>query len=182
MQRHVPALPRSEWPTHANYPNQALLLGSHDNFRNISAHLVKESLRAWSAASTQPPRADLANLFRRWKRAMKGHEGYEESKLYPYLHAKYGVSMAVLEMHHQSLGAAEDRVYEAESKGDALRFSHALKKHHEILIPHLAQEEEMVIPLLLALDRGEFERYSRGHIAALLRELAVGGKELAENG
>ena len=103
---------------------------------------------------------------------MKSHEGYEEGKLYPYLSAKYGVSMATLKLHHKSLGLAEERVHAAENEGDALKFAHTLKKHDEILVPHLAQEEETVIPLLLALKPGDFERYSNGHIAGLLRELA----------
>ncbi len=113
---------------------------------------------------------------------MKNHEGYEEAKLYPYLSAKYGVSMAILELHHKSLGLAEDRVNSAEKDGDALKFAHALKKHDEILVPHLAQEEEMVIPLLLALSAREFERYTNGNIGALLCELAREAEEIDANG
>jgi len=139
-------------------------------------------MQAWALSPKRPPRTDLAKLFRRWKRGMKSHEGYEEGKLYPYLNAKYGVNMAVLEMHHRILGQVEERVFAAESEGDALKFAHALKKHDEVLVPHLAQEEEMVIPLLLALKPKEFERYSRGHISGLLRELAMEEKELRDNG
>ncbi len=179
---YLPDLPRSAWADHVNYPSQVLLLGSHDNFRDVSAHLVRESMQAWALSPKRPPRADLAKLFRRWKRGMKSHEGYEEGKLYPYLNAKYGVNMAVLEMHHRILGQVEERVFAAESEGDALKFAHALKKHDEVLVPHLAQEEEMVIPLLLALKPKEFERYSRGHISGLLRELAMEEKELRDNG
>jgi len=113
---------------------------------------------------------------------MKSHEGYEETKLYPYLSAQYGVSMAVLELHHKSLGLAEDRVNAAEREGDALKFAHALKKHDEVLVPHLAQEEEMVIPLLLSLTPREFERYANGNISGLLREIAREAKELDANG
>jgi hypothetical protein len=121
-------------------------------------------------------------LFRRWKRAMKNHEGYEEHKLYPYLQAKYGVSMAILELQHRSLGLAEDKVIAADRDGDALQFAHALKKHDEVLVPHLAQEEDMVIPLLLTLKPREFERYSNGHIAGLLREIERATKEQGSNG
>jgi hypothetical protein len=113
---------------------------------------------------------------------MKSHEGYEEGKLYPYLSAKYGVSMAILELHHKSLGLAEERVHAADNQADALKFAHALKRHDEILVPHLAQEEEMVIPLLLALDPKTFERYRNGHTASLLRELARESEEMAANG
>lgn len=108
--------------------------------------------------------------------------GYEESKLYPYLRAKYGVKTSILELHHRTLGLAEERVYAAESEGDALKFAHALKKHDEILVPHLAQEESIVIPLLLSLMPSEFERYSNGHISTLLRELALETKAVNPNG
>ena len=180
--KEIPDLPRSLWQSHQNFPGHALLLGSHDNFRNISTHLVNESMRAWSTAPTLPPRADLPQLFKRWKRAMKNHEGYEEAKLYPYLNAKYGVSMSILELHHKNLGLAEDRVNRAERDADALKFAHALKKHDQILVPHLAQEEEMVIPLLLALTPREFERYSNGNIRGLLREIAREAEEFDSNG
>lgn len=180
--KDLPDLPRTQWQAHANFPNHALLLGSHDNFRKISTHLVSESMRAWASAPTQRPPANLMGLFRRWKRAMKNHEGYEEHKLYPYLQAKYGVSMAVLELHHRNLGSAEDKVIAADRAGDALQFAHALKKHDEILVPHLAQEEEMVIPLLLDLNPKEFERFSNGHIAGLLREIDRETKERERNG
>ena len=113
---------------------------------------------------------------------MKSHEGYEEGKLYPYLNAKYGVKTAVLELHHQTLGLADERVHAAVEEGDALKFAHALKKHDEILVPHLAQEEDLLIPLLLALEPREFERYSNGHISGLLRDLARGAKPSRTNG
>ncbi len=113
---------------------------------------------------------------------MKNHEGYEEGKLYPFLEAKYGVSMAVLELQHQGLGLAEDRVYKAVRDGDALQFAHALKKHDEVLVSHLAQEEDMVIPLLLSLEPKEFRRYSNRHILELLRDLKKASKEEQANG
>lgn len=164
-------IPRSEWRSHPKYSTQALLLGSHDNFRKLSAHLVTESMRAWAAAPTRAPDRNLSGLFGRWKSAMKNHEGYEESKLYPYLTAKYGVGMSILEVHHQRLGLAEDRVKAATRAGDALKFAHALKTHDEILVPHLEQEENMVIPLLLSLTPEEFRRFRSERISVLLQEL-----------
>jgi hypothetical protein len=139
-------------------------------------------MRSWSAAPKRPPRPEPFALFKRWKRAMKSHEGYEESKLYPYLHARYGVSMSILELHHQQLGLADEKVHSAFAAGDALKFAHALKKHDEILVPHLAQEEEMVIPLLLSLTPREFERFTNGNIRTLLRNLERDAKEAESNG
>ena len=103
---------------------------------------------------------------------MRGHEGYEEGKLYPYLQARYGVNLSPLEEQHQELKVAEDRVHAAHEAADALAAAHAYKKHDEILVPHLRQEEDIVIPLLLSMKRSEFERYANGSISTLLRLLA----------
>ncbi len=161
-------MPRSEWQTHPHYPRQVLLLGSHENFRRISTHLVHESLKHWSATPSAPPLRDHFALFRRWKSAMKGHEGYEEGKLYPYLRARYGVSTTKLQRDHAELGRADEHVRAAFREGDSLRASHALERHNAVLVPHLAREEDTVIPLLLAMSPDEFRRYSSGSIGNLL--------------
>jgi len=103
---------------------------------------------------------------------MKSHEGYEEGKLYPYLHARFGVRMQVLVEQHEDLGVAEERVRAAYRNGNSLEAAHAFKKHDEILVPHLALEEQMVIPLLLDMSAEEFDRYSQSSIASLLRYVA----------
>jgi len=163
--------PRSEWSSHPNYPSQALLLGSHDNFRRVSELLVRESMKAWSVAPQAPPQAPLRQLFDRWKRAMKGHEAYEEGKLYPYLEARFGVDLTSLRADHRELSTAEGKVRDAFDAGDALAFAHALRAHDEILDTHLDEEEDAVIPLLLSLEPGEFRRYYNGQIDDLLRSL-----------
>jgi hypothetical protein len=38
----------------------------------------------------------------------------------------------------------------------------ALKSHDEVLLKHLNQEEEAVIPLLLSLGRAEFVQFAGG--------------------
>jgi hypothetical protein len=167
----VPHIPRTDWRRHENFPHQALLLGSHDNFRAVSAHLVNRSMASWSNSPIAPPRAELLDLFVRWKRAMRSHEHYEEGKLYPYLRARYGIDASGLEAQHDELGRCDQAVHAAYRSKDALRFAHALKKHDEILIPHLEQEEEAVIPPLLSLSREEFDRYTRSDIGALLQSL-----------
>lgn len=103
---------------------------------------------------------------------MKNHERYEERKLYPYLRALFGVSTAELERNHEELGRADKQVHAAFREGDSLRASHALKQHDEILVPHLAREEDLVIPLLLSMTPQKFRHYSNGNIVTLLRDVA----------
>lgn len=93
-----------------------------------------------------------------WKRGMSGHEAYEERKLYPYLSRRWGVSFEAAEEGHEQLAVHDRAVRAALDSGEGL--AAALRGHHEVLIGHLALEEEMVIPLLLALTPEEFEAYS----------------------
>ena len=46
----------------------------------------------------------MRSLFERWQAAMAGgHEQYEEHKLYPYLEARYPVSLEPLQAGHRQL-------------------------------------------------------------------------------
>lgn len=163
-------LPRSEWPSHPNYPQQVLLMGAHQNFREISLHvvtLVKEQ---------RAPRAK--RLFSSWMMAMRGHEHYEESKLFKYLSQRYGLSMSALEEGHEELHEKEAWVNDgfaacaredSQEHRDAL--VEALLAYRDVLWAHLKLEEDTVIPLLLAMTPEEFQRYYNGDIQSLLEEL-----------
>lgn len=37
----APKIPREEWTFHPRFRNQALLLGSHSNFRRVSRYLIE---------------------------------------------------------------------------------------------------------------------------------------------
>lgn len=39
----VPRIPREEWTSHPRFRAQALLLGSHSNFRRVSRYLVDKA-------------------------------------------------------------------------------------------------------------------------------------------
>lgn len=144
----TPNIPRAEWRQHPRFETQALLLGSHANFRRISAHLVEH-------AEAEPARAQA--LYTLWKRAMASHEAYEERKLYPFLANRWGVSFAEAEAGHERLAERDADVRAAFASGVGVR--HALTAHHEVLIAHLALEEELVIPLLLTLSPEEFTEF-----------------------
>ena len=106
-------------------------------------------------------------LFRRWMAAMGNHEAYEERKLYPFLEARWGVSMKPLQEGHEALAVRKAAVFDAflgvlEREGGEAeqgRLRRALRAFGDTLRTHLDLEEETVIPLLLELSPKEFATY-----------------------
>ena len=101
----VPKIPREDWTAHPRFRTQALLLGSHANFRKVSRYLVDQASRERFVG--------LHSLFDRWIAAMRSHEAYEERKLYPYLEYRWGVSLDEARTGHGELHARADDVVEA---------------------------------------------------------------------
>ena len=174
-----PQIPRSEWEQHPHFATQTLLLGSHRGFREISRMLIE-------AARNGEDVYRIEGSFHYWQSGMRGHEGYEEGKLFPYLSKKYSVSMDHLEEGHEQLHALKAEVfasfkrlagYRDTPKGDAEEAAartavvEALQAYDALLNEHLAEEEEWVIPMLLELEPEEFETYYRSPIGYLLRRL-----------
>lgn len=157
-------LPRDRWPDHPHYPSQALLLGSHDHFRQTSRTLVERASRGGNIAS-------IGLVFSMWKSAMSNHERYEEGKLYPYLEARWGLSCDALRDGHDTLAQLEQAVRSAVDREDQEALHAALSAHDETLLAHLDEEEALVIPALLALRPEEFDRYAHSSIRTLLAEL-----------
>jgi hypothetical protein len=169
----VPNIPREDWTAHPRFRTQALLVGSHANFRRVSRYLVDQAAREEFVG--------LHSLFDRWIAAMRSHEAYEERKLYPYLEYRWQVSLDEARTGHGELHARADEVAEAfrslacpadptgstESSTDN-PVLHALQAHDRTLDDHLDVEEEAVVPLLLALDPEEFDRYYRSPLSMLI--------------
>jgi hypothetical protein len=169
----VPSIPREEWTSHPHFATQALLLGSHTNFRRVSRYLVDKASREKFVG--------LHSLFDRWIAAMRSHEGYEEHKLYPYLEYRWGVSLDEARAGHDELHARADEVVEAfrslarpADPADSPKSARdnwvlrALEAHDRALDAHLDLEEEAVVPLLLALSPEEFDRYYRSPLSLLI--------------
>ena len=162
-------LPRTQWQDHPNFPVQTLLLDSHRNFIAINDYLVDRALR-------DPHPELLEGRYRRWIAAMRSHERYEETKLYPYLERRWGVDLGASKRGHDRLHEKHAQVLAAFQNArepedtDAARASlvHALSDHLATLTTHLRVEEDAVIPLLLDLERDEFTEYCAKSIDALL--------------
>ncbi|MGH1341659.1 MAG: hemerythrin domain-containing protein [Nannocystales bacterium] len=143
---------REDWESHKNYPHQVLLLGSHENFRRISSLLVHRAQHSGEVSG-------IESLYRRWKSAMRGHEYYEEHKLYPYLAERWGVSFRDAEAGHEALRERDRDVHSAfRDTTSSTALTDAMHGHHNVLIEHLQYEEDLVIPLLLELPAEEFRR------------------------
>lgn len=151
--RDASELPRSKWREHPNYPDQLLLLGSHEGFRSVSRRCIELSRAA------EPSRGDITALFHRWHVLMRSHEAYEERKLYPYLARRYGTSLVHLARDHEALHALRDAVFVALADEDSGGVGRALERYDQELCTHLEREEAVVIPLLLDLPPDEFRRY-----------------------
>ncbi len=166
-----PALTRVDWLVHPRFPDQTLLLRSHQGFREISRALTER------AAALPPGAAEgVASVgwqFEGWTRAMRSHEHYEEHKLYPYLARRYETTMECLVSQHGALHRAADQVRAAVSARDPGGLAGALDEHRRVLVAHLAEEEEVVIPMLLELAPKEFAAYLHLPIEELLRRLAA---------
>jgi hypothetical protein len=154
------AVPRERWAEHPRFPSQTLLLGSHRNFRELSKLLV-------AAAS---PLEVRQRLFDQWQGAMRSHEAYEEHKLYPFLRHRFGVQTAVLEAGHQTLHAIESELRAAFRDGDDARWAARMRRYDVVLHEHLRDEEDLVIPCLLALEPREFTAYYHGTLSELIAD------------
>ncbi len=150
---------RERWADHPRFPDQALLLGSHENFRRISKVLV--------AGISVAVRDDL---FHRWQAAMRSHEHYEEHKLYPFLRHRFGVKTAKLEAGHGALHAIEVELRRASAERDGASWATSMAQYDAVLHEHLRDEEDLVIPCLLALESSEFSAYYHGSMPSLLSE------------
>ncbi|MGB5366552.1 MAG: hemerythrin domain-containing protein [Polyangiales bacterium] len=169
----LPQIPREDWQSHPRFRTQALLLGSHANFRRVSRFLIDHAAHEQFAG--------LHSLFDRWIAAMRSHEAYEERKLYPYLEYRWGVSLDEARRGHAELHTRADGVVDAfrslahpadpavgSESAHENRVLHALRAHDRTLGAHLDVEEDAVVPLLLALDPEEFDRYYHSPISMLI--------------
>jgi hypothetical protein len=155
-------LPRERWAEHPRFPSQVLLLGSHQNFRRISKALVASDPASLEARQ---------RLFDQWQRAMRSHEHYEEQKLYPFLRHRFGVQTALLEAGHAALHEIERELRRAFGAADDVAWAKTMARYDVVLHEHLRDEEDLVIPCLLALEPREFSAYYHGSLTQLLADI-----------
>ena len=176
----VPSIPREEWTSHPRFATQALLLGSHANFRRVSRYLVEKA--------SKEEFVGLHSLFDRWIAAMRSHEAYEERKLYPYLEYRWGASLDAARAGHDELHARADEVVDAfrslarpadtvESIAEVLMFlkenpgstrKHLLEILHPSLDPGSPEAKKALEPLGWLIERGHIIEFFNGTLSVPL--------------
>lgn len=172
----APLLAREHWPAHPRFPQQTLLLDAHEAFRKRAVWILDRVVAIAPAGTAalnrrQRWRLRMADDFAWWMKGMRGHERYEERRLYPYLARRYGYSFAGLEAAHRALHERERAVIEAfaallpgapdEGERHAALLA-TLRAYEDALHVHLAAEEDLIIPMLLALEPSEFTAFRSG--------------------
>lgn len=172
----APLLAREDWAAHPRFPQQTLLLDSHAYFRNRAVWILDRVVAIEPAGAAVLSRRQrwcrrMAGDFASWMRGMRGHERYEERKLYPFLARRYGHSFAEMEAAHRGLHEREQVVIDAfaalvaGAPDEAARHGAllaALRAYESALHVHLAAEEDLIIPMLLALEPSEFHAFRAG--------------------
>lgn len=178
----VPTLPREQWEQHPHFSSQTLLLNSHEGFRRRSQWIL-DHLRDLDPQDGDERRrarwlARMSRDFDWWMNGMRGHERYEERKLYRFLAHRFGSDFDELEAGHRLLHVHRERVElgfqlarpgEPDEPDTLASLIEELEHHRAVLIEHLRVEEDYVIPQLLELRPEEFRRYYRTPIDELLQ-------------
>jgi hemerythrin-like domain-containing protein len=173
----VVPVPREQWERHPRYPRQTLLIHSHEGFRKAS-RWVLERVREGDDLVT------AAAVYGSWLRGMRNHEHYEEHKLYPFLSERWGISMTTLCRDHERLHQLDAEVRDGfqhaivprgrDAEACRVVLEEAVVAFDAALHRHLDDEENIVIPLLLALEPEEFNRYRHNPVGVLMAELREG--------
>eukprot|EP01135_Chromosphaera_perkinsii_P002650 Nk52_evm18s226 gene=Nk52_evmTU18s226 len=166
-------IPRDTWTLHPHWPHQTLLLRGHNSFRAALEQITEEAIRLCNRdINPQPPGVKnplVAMMYREFANvmgALHGHSGYEESKLFPYFYKKFNIDLRILLKDHKRLEISEEKTTsafrECLTRGkwdqmDALR--DALVDFNTLLVRHLREEENTVIPMLLSMSPEEYNTY-----------------------
>jgi hemerythrin-like domain-containing protein len=122
-------------------------------FVMMTHHGLRRDLARFQRALTEGPRdADLLREeWHRYHQTLQGHHEAEDTRLFPQLLEEHpeldGVITQLTEDHHHlvlTLGLG-DRAFR---QGETREVIRVLQELHELLPPHLAKEEAVIIPVL----------------------------------
>lgn len=118
-----------------------MLLGIHDRFREASAFLLE-----------QRDLAAIARVFLPLAGTLHHHHHAEEAMLFPVVEKHTGVAPAQLQTDHDEITDAIDGLEAAlRARHPVATLAPLIRRFHDVLIAHLDREEELVVPVLLAL-------------------------------
>lgn len=141
---------RATWDRHPNIGGPAsTLLAIHDQFRAASRRI------AFLIEQVSPDIAWVRRVFTPLALTLHHHHHAEEDMLFPMVLERTGMAPEQLVQDHQVLTDAIASVAAALSEGDTTRARVTIASFDEILVEHLAREEALVIPVLLAMTARE---------------------------
>ena len=141
---------RAGWDRHPNIGGPAsTLLAIHDQFRAASRRI------AFSIDGEAPDVGWVRRAFTPLAMTLHHHHHAEENMLFPMVLERTGTAPEQLVRDHQIMTDAIASVEAALSEGDTTRARATIASFDEILVEHLAREEALVIPVLLAMTARE---------------------------
>lgn len=123
-----------------------MMLAIHDQFRAASHHLVQLVARGAGVVA-------IGRVFSQLAQVLHHHHHAEEAMVFPLVQRRTGLAPERLQTDHDEMTAAISAVETALDAG--ANVAEAITTFHEILIPHLDREEELVIPIFLQVPPQE---------------------------
>jgi hemerythrin superfamily protein len=120
-----------------------MLLAVHDHFRAVSNQLA-------ALVDARADAAAVARLFVPLAQVLHHHHHAEEAMVFPLVLRQTGTAPDHLQADHDEMSAAIDDVVKI-LRARTGELADAVRRFHSILIAHLDREEELVMPVFLAL-------------------------------
>jgi hypothetical protein len=151
---------REDWFKHPNYSSRPQMPPYHVHFRE-EMQLVLSLLLSWFQNSSSQTFNKAFRVFRDSMEGLHGHVRIEERAFFPQIQAAHpAFDLGFLYQDHQILHNAEDnlkRKFEKVAKSqenpvtpqEQLSLLRLALEFDELLINHLGEEEEIVVPLCL---------------------------------
>lgn len=159
--------PRDAWPDHPNFAASIRnWMGAHQGFRQLATIVRQETETFLDKASDAPEyTARLGYFGNMLVRNLHGHHSWEDRNFFPELAAadpRFEPGLQVLEADHQALDTVLDRLTRAGNRAiqlgqldetqmhdDAGQVHAAALDIESLLNRHLADEEDLAVPILL---------------------------------
>lgn len=142
----------SSWSAHPSWAAYAYpaLVGFHDRYRRETSRLVA------AAMDEAVPVGSLRDACAELREHLHNHEAVEEQGLYPWIEARYDVDLSTQVAEHARLNEALEVVARRlTGGGDRAALRDDLVALDQCLRAHLAEEERLCVPALLAASTDE---------------------------
>lgn len=159
--------PRDTWPDNPNFARSVQnWMGAHQGFRQLSHLCVAETQRFIDRENEETDYADRLGYFGNMLvRNLQGHHHWEDRAFFPELSAadaRFDAGIEVLESDHETLDATLDTFTRAsnrviklihldpkQARDEIGNVEDAAVKIEALLKRHLADEEDLVVPIIL---------------------------------